>query len=41
MSGVFAGLMMKVAGLLLLGLASVFAVQRDNFRTCDNVGFCK
>ncbi|XP_070181942.1 neutral alpha-glucosidase AB-like isoform X2 [Littorina saxatilis] len=32
---------MKVAGFFLLGLASVFSVQRDNFRTCDNVGFCK
>ncbi|XP_076463388.1 neutral alpha-glucosidase AB-like isoform X2 [Babylonia areolata] len=35
------GHMMKVAGVLVLSLASVFAVQRDNFRSCDNVGYCK
>ncbi|KAK7471500.1 hypothetical protein BaRGS_00035839 [Batillaria attramentaria] len=32
---------MQVAGLFILVLASVFAVQRDNFRTCSQVGFCK
>lgn len=28
-------------GLLVVGLESVLAVQRDNFRTCSQVAYCR